>query len=216
MWILPLCSSLVYGAMLMKAWRVYKIFETTSKIKKIIIKDLKLVGFICCLGLFDLAIVSFWYFYDPVQARPRYIFEKQSQQTIVNLNNNNNFDYNDRLLTPISASNIFLNNSTFINSTTQVLTSNLDNITTSKIIIQNLSYKNELKLVYECNSSLNEMWVSILTIYKIVLFMYGIYLAWIIRNINVPSMNDSKYLIVSTYVILVSGLGTMTLMQVLI
>lgn len=85
---------------------------------------------------------------------------------------------------------------------------------TSQPIVQNYSQKNQLKLIFECNSSYNEVWVTILTMYKIVLLMYGIYLAWIIRNINVPSMNDSKYLLLSTYTIIVCGLGSMTLMQV--
>ena len=54
-----------------------------------------------------------------------------------------------------------------------------------------------------------------LTVYKIILLMYGIYLAWIIRNVNVPSMNDSKYLLLSTYTIIVASLGSMTLSQLL-
>jgi len=45
--------------------------------------------------------------------------------------------------------------------------------------------------------------------------MYGIYLAWITRNINVPAMNDSKYLLLSTYTIIICGLGSMTLVQLL-
>jgi hypothetical protein len=36
-----------------------------------------------------------------------------------------------------------------------------------------------------------------------------------IRNINVPSMNDSKYLFLSTYIIIVCGLGSMTLIHLL-
>jgi hypothetical protein len=34
-------------------------------------------------------------------------------------------------------------------------------------------------------------------------------------NINVPAMNDSKYLLLSTYTIIICGLGSMTLSQVI-
>ena len=69
--------------------------------------------------------------------------------------------------------------------------------------------------MYECNSNYQEVWITTLTMYKIILLMYGIYLAWIIRNVNVPSMNDSKYLLLSTYAIIICGLGSMTLTQLL-
>lgn len=85
-----------------------------------------------------------------------------------------------------------------------------------KTLAHNQTYSNHLKLVFECNSDYNEVWITILTLYKLCIFMYGIYLAWITRNINVPSMNDSKYLLLSTYTITICGLGSMTLSQVII
>lgn len=137
--------------------------------------------------IIDLIILLVWNFSDSVKLKARYVYEATSQPT--------------RLFLP--------------NKQTKNLTDSefsYDEISS----IKNLSYQtNQLKLVFECNSNLNEVWITMLTMYKIILLMYGIYLAWIIRNINVPSMNDSKYLLLSTYTIIICGLGSMTLIQLL-
>ncbi|RNA35511.1 gamma-aminobutyric acid type B receptor subunit 2 [Brachionus plicatilis] len=135
----------------------------------------------------DLIILFVWQFSDSVKLRARYVYEVQSQPT--------------RLFVP--------------NRQTKNLTDS-DPRNGENSAIRNLSHQtNQLKIVFECNSNLNEVWITMLTMYKIILLMYGIYLAWIIRNINVPSMNDSKYLLLSTYTIIICGLGSMTLMQLL-
>jgi gamma-aminobutyric acid type B receptor len=184
-WIIPVCSTLVYASMLMKAWRIYKIFENSSKIKKVIIKDAQLFGYIALIVLFDIFVLIIWQIFDPIQLRTRHIVVSEPQITRVNIKNLNQtvYDYDAGSSSPI-------------------------------IVQQSLPYKNEIKLLYECGSNFNEVWISVMTIYKLVLFMYGVYLAWLIRNINVPSMNDSKYLLLSTYAIIIGGLGSMTLMQV--
>lgn len=173
--------------MLAKAWRIYKIFDTSPQNKKIVIKDIRLVIYIILIMLVDLIILLVWQFSDPVRLRARYVYEATSQPT--------------RLFVPIRQRK-------------NVTDSGLPDSEIS--LIKNLSHQtNQLKLVFECNSNLNEVWITMLTMYKIILLMYGIYLAWIIRNINVPSMNDSKYLLLSTYTIIICGLGSMTLMQLL-
>lgn len=169
--------------MLLKAWRIYKIFETSSRVKKVIIKDHQLIFYILCLAIFDVVLLIFWQFYDPIEIRPRHVLvSKQDRLVPVNMNSHSNESFSG------------------------------DN---STVLVQNMSFNSELKTLYECGSTYAEVWIAVLTIYKIILFMYGIYLAWLIRTINVPSMNDSMYLIVSTFVIIVSGLGSMSLMQVL-
>ena len=161
--------------MLAKAWRIYRIFDTSPKLKKIVIKDLRLVVYIILMVLIDLAIVFIWLLVDTVKLKPRLILETNSVQ----LKNNS-------------------------------LTESI------KMLSSNHSHPiHNLKLVFECNSDYNEVWITVLTMYKLCLFMYGIYLSWITRNINVPSMNDSKYLLLSTYTILICGLGSMTLSQVI-
>jgi hypothetical protein len=198
-WIIPTCSTIVYASMLMKAWRIFKIFETTNKIKKVIIKDVHLVCYILCIVLFDLGILVFWQAADPIHIRPRHILEAQFEPTKISMSNRLNL----------------VAQSLSINDTTGFFPrDNTSGALQQQVIVQNVAYKNEIKILYECNSNFNEVWISLFTIYKIVMLMYGIYLAWLIRNINVPSMNDSKYLILSTYVIVVCGLGSMSLMQV--
>ncbi|RNA35517.1 gamma-aminobutyric acid type B receptor subunit 2-like [Brachionus plicatilis] len=39
-WIIPLSSTAIYAAMLAKAWRIYKIFDTSPQNKKIIYASL--------------------------------------------------------------------------------------------------------------------------------------------------------------------------------
>ena len=180
-------STAIYAAMLAKAWRIYKIFDTTPQIKKIVIKDLRLVVYIILMLFVDLIVLFVWQFLDPVRLKARYVYELQAQPSQIFMPNKNN-----------------------------VTLKSVDNLNDEQILIKNLSHQtNQLKIVFECNSNLNEVWITILTMYKIILLMYGIYLAWIIRNINVPSMNDSKYLLLSTYTIIICGLGSMSLMQLL-
>lgn len=242
--------------MLAKAWRIYKIFETTPKAKKIVIKDLRLVFYICCLIAFDVLIVCLWQTLDTIKLKARYVYELQSQPTQVILPSSYftkstsmvsgaalSGNKASSLLADIAPSVVggsihkissldsknkssslsdfdhlmssFLSPSLSSSSTNKGDDSTLGaGLSLSQPVVQNYSQKNQLKLVFECNSSYNEVWITILTMYKIILLMYGIYLAWIIRNINVPSMNDSKYLLLSTYTIIVCGLGSMTLIQV--
>ena len=165
---------MLYGAMLAKAWRIFKIFDTTPKMKKIVIKDIRLVLYILVLVAVDVCILLIWQFYDAIKIKIRFLYEIQQTQQI-----------------PGKENDLQLNNLTnYTQSSTQI------------------------KLLYECNSSFNEVWITVLTIYKIILLMYGIYLSWLIRNVNVPSMNDAKYLLLSTYTIIVCGLGSLTLIQV--
>jgi gamma-aminobutyric acid type B receptor len=192
--ILPICSTAIYAAMLTKAWRIYKIFETTPKMKRVVIKDIRLVIYIGCMIMIDALIVIVWYFVDTIKLKPRYVYETLSRPAQIVLP----ASYSSKLaLIPNTNT---ANHSSYIDS--------------SSPIIHNSSHISQLKVVFECDSNYNEVWITILTMYKIILLMYGIYLAWIIRNINVPSMNDSKYLLLSTYTIIVCGLGSMTLMQV--
>jgi gamma-aminobutyric acid type B receptor len=191
---------MLYGAMLAKAWRIFKIFDTTPKMKKIVIKDLRLVFYILLLVSVDLCILFVWQFYDTIKVKLRYLYE--IQQSISNLPQ-------QQILRSIP---IISNNMT-INMTTDVLTETTTTLANNlKLTLS--STNTQIKILYECNSSFNEVWITVLTIYKIILLMYGIYLSWLIRNVNVPSMNDAKYLLLSTYTIIVCGLGSMTLIQV--
>jgi hypothetical protein len=198
--------------MLTKAWRIFKIFENTNKIKKVIIRDVHLVGCILCIVAFDVAVLAVWQAVDGVHIKPRHIIETHEEPTKITMVNRFSLvaqQAQQQRFYHLPSSN---QTNRLFNGTVSSSTPPVDLL--PPVVVQNVGYKNEIKVLYECNSNFNEVWISVLTIYKIVLLMYGIYLAWLIRNINVPSMNDSKYLILSTYVIIVCGLGSMTLMQV--
>ena len=204
--------------MLAKAWRIYKIFETTPKMKKIVIKDVRLVIYIVCMVMLDMCVLTVWQFLDPVKLRARYVYETQTQPSQIILPSSFLSRYS--LVPPLLATTTpAIDMAQLFSEVSENVTSPLlvdDSLIEPNLppIVQNFSQTNQLKLLFECNSNYNEVWITILTMYKIILLMYGIYLAWIIRNINVPSMNDSKYLLLSTYAIIVCGLGSMTLMQV--
>lgn len=210
-------STAIYAAMLAKAWRIYKIFDTTPKMKKVVIKDLRLVIYIMCMVLVDVIILAIWQLVDTVKLKSRYVYESQSQsssQIVLPPSYSSKYSF---FSSTSNILNVPLNNTNPdpFNSITETTTPIIPNFDPNTPIIQNFSLTNQLKVVLECNSNYNEVWITILTMYKIILLMYGIYLAWIIRNINVPSMNDSKYLLLSTYTIIVSGLGSLTLIQLL-
>lgn len=182
--------------MLAKAWRIYKIFDNSPKMKKIVIKDYQLVIYIACMCLVDIVVLVLWQFLDGVEIKPRFIYETKKKAS--------------RVIMPFSYVHYTRshNLSDLLNRTLQA------KIPAETPIVQNYTHTNNLRVIYECSSSFHEVWVTSLTMYKIILLMYGIYLAWLIRNVNVPSMNDSKYLLLSTYAVIICGLGSLTLTQV--
>ena len=159
----------------------------------------------------DACVLTVWQVLDPVKLRARYVYENtpQPSQIIVPPSFLSRFSIVSTLTTtPVAIKNTtssFFDDFTLISDPTDI----------SQPVVQNFSQTTQLKVLFECNSNMFEVWITILTMYKIILLMYGIYLAWIIRNISVPSMNDSKYLLLSTYAIIVCGLGSMSLMQIL-
>jgi hypothetical protein len=204
--------------MLAKAWRIFKIFETTPKMKKIVIKDIRLVAYIFFLVVLDVCILTVWQILDPVKLRARYVYENTSQPSQIIFPSSfltKNSIVSSLITSSTNANTIQNTTSSFLDDFSLISDSSPEIPETSQPIVQNFSQTTQLKVLFECNSNLFEVWITILTMYKIILLMYGIYLAWIIRNINVPSMNDSKYLLLSTYAIIVCGLGSMSLMQIL-
>uniref|UniRef100_A0A8C0J066 G protein-coupled receptor 156 n=1 Tax=Chelonoidis abingdonii TaxID=106734 RepID=A0A8C0J066_CHEAB len=60
-------SSLVFGPILGKSWRLYKVFTQRSPEKRVIIKDLQLLLMVVVLVLADAMLLTTWIFSDPVQ-----------------------------------------------------------------------------------------------------------------------------------------------------
>ncbi|XP_068038050.1 probable G-protein coupled receptor 156 isoform X2 [Anomalospiza imberbis] len=60
-------TSLVFGPVLGKSWRLYKVFTQRVPDKRVIIKDLQLLGMVAALVLADTVLLLTWVFSDPVQ-----------------------------------------------------------------------------------------------------------------------------------------------------
>ncbi|NXE05393.1 GP156 protein, partial [Lophotis ruficrista] len=60
-------TSLVFGPVLGKSWRLYKVFTQRVPDKRVIIKDLQLLAMVAALVLVDAVLLLTWVFSDPVQ-----------------------------------------------------------------------------------------------------------------------------------------------------
>ncbi|NWR91623.1 GP156 protein, partial [Furnarius figulus] len=60
-------TSLVFGPILGKSWRLYKVFTQRVPDKRVIIKDLQLLAMVAVLVLADAVLLLTWVFADPVQ-----------------------------------------------------------------------------------------------------------------------------------------------------
>ncbi|XP_027509504.1 probable G-protein coupled receptor 156 [Corapipo altera] len=60
-------TSLVFGPVLGKSWRLYKVFTQRVPDKRVIIKDLQLLAMVAALVLADAVLLLTWVFADPVQ-----------------------------------------------------------------------------------------------------------------------------------------------------
>ncbi|XP_065532185.1 probable G-protein coupled receptor 156 [Lathamus discolor] len=60
-------TSLVFGPVLGKSWRLYRVFTQRVPDKRVIIKDLQLLAMVAALVLADAVLLLTWVFSDPVQ-----------------------------------------------------------------------------------------------------------------------------------------------------
>ena len=135
MWLLPVCSTAIYASMLTKAWRIYRIFDTSPKMKKVVIKDCHLVAYIAIMCGVDICLLAFWTGFDMIELRPRYIYESLSTLAYV--------------VVPFSTVHAAANNSDLSNQT--------DNMLNQLPIVQNTTHTTKLQIIFECNSNLNEV-----------------------------------------------------------
>ncbi|KAL4656999.1 putative G-protein coupled receptor 156 [Arapaima gigas] len=66
-WTLCIGSSLVFGPILCKSWRLYRIFMQRVPNKRVIIRDIQLIGLVALLILVDILVLTTWGLTDPVQ-----------------------------------------------------------------------------------------------------------------------------------------------------
>ncbi|KAM3607749.1 uncharacterized protein V6R79_013066 [Siganus canaliculatus] len=67
MWTLCLGSTLVFGPVLGKTWRLYRVFTQRVPDKRVIIRDIQLMGMVALLILVDMLILTAWNFTDPIR-----------------------------------------------------------------------------------------------------------------------------------------------------
>ncbi|XP_043852052.1 probable G-protein coupled receptor 156 [Dromiciops gliroides] len=60
-------SSLMFGPILGKSWRLYKVFTQRVPDKRVIIKDLQLLGLVAVLVMVDIILLVTWVLSDPIQ-----------------------------------------------------------------------------------------------------------------------------------------------------
>ncbi|XP_049641846.1 probable G-protein coupled receptor 156 isoform X2 [Suncus etruscus] len=60
-------TSLVFGPILGKSWRLYRVFTQRVPDKRVIIKDLQLLGLVAALVLADVILLLIWVLTDPIQ-----------------------------------------------------------------------------------------------------------------------------------------------------
>ncbi|KAK3569414.1 hypothetical protein QTP86_029322 [Hemibagrus guttatus] len=68
-WVWTLCigSSLVFGPILGKTWRLYRVFTQRVPDRRVIIRDIRLMGLVAVLVVVDVLILTVWSLTDPVK-----------------------------------------------------------------------------------------------------------------------------------------------------
>ncbi|KAM6934216.1 uncharacterized protein gpr156 [Xenentodon cancila] len=66
-WTLCVGSTLVFGPILGKTWRLYRVFTQRVPDKRVIIRDIQLIGMVALLMLVDVLVLTAWNLADPVR-----------------------------------------------------------------------------------------------------------------------------------------------------
>uniref|UniRef100_A0A673AZN2 G protein-coupled receptor 156 n=1 Tax=Sphaeramia orbicularis TaxID=375764 RepID=A0A673AZN2_9TELE len=66
MWTLCIGTTLVFGPILGKTWRLYRVFTQRVPDKRVIIRDIQLMGMVVLLILVDMMVLTAWNLTDPV------------------------------------------------------------------------------------------------------------------------------------------------------
>ncbi|XP_054471250.1 probable G-protein coupled receptor 156 [Anoplopoma fimbria] len=67
MWTLCVGSTLVFGPILGKTWRLYRVFTQRVPDKRVIIRDIQLMGMVALLILVDILVLTAWNLTDPIR-----------------------------------------------------------------------------------------------------------------------------------------------------
>ncbi|KAK5861120.1 hypothetical protein PBY51_022539 [Eleginops maclovinus] len=67
MWTLCIGSTLVFGPILGKTWRLYRVFTQRVPDKRVIIRDIQLMGMVALLIVVDFLVLTAWNLTDPIK-----------------------------------------------------------------------------------------------------------------------------------------------------
>ncbi|XP_029314394.1 LOW QUALITY PROTEIN: probable G-protein coupled receptor 156 [Cottoperca gobio] len=67
MWTLCVGSTLVFGPILGKTWRLYRVFTQRVPDKRVIIRDIQLMGMVALLIVVDMLVLTAWNLTDPIK-----------------------------------------------------------------------------------------------------------------------------------------------------
>ncbi|TNN59298.1 putative G-protein coupled receptor 156 [Liparis tanakae] len=67
MWTLCVGSTLVFGPILGKTWRLYRVFTQRVPDKRVIIRDIQLMGMVALLMVVDVLVLTTWNLTDPIR-----------------------------------------------------------------------------------------------------------------------------------------------------
>ncbi|XP_062427739.1 probable G-protein coupled receptor 156 isoform X2 [Rhea pennata] len=148
-------SSLVFGPILGKSWRLYKVFTQRVPDKRVIIKDLQLLAMVAALVLADAVLLLTWVFSDPIQC--------------------------------------FRSLSVSLRVTEKGITCSVSRM-------------------QSCASLYSDLWLILILGFKIILLLYGTYLAGLTDNVSSPPVNQSLTLIVGVNLIFLAA-GTVFLIH---
>ena len=63
-------------------------------------------------------------------------------------------------------------------------------------------------MLYQCTCQYKTYFLGVLFAYKGILLLFGLFLAWETRNVTIPALNDSRYIGMSVYnVVVLSIIG---------
>ncbi|RDD36470.1 Gamma-aminobutyric acid type B receptor subunit 2 [Trichoplax sp. H2] len=142
-WLLSIGFTIAFGSVMLKTWRIFKIFTNKTKIR-LVIKDIHLLTRVTELLIVDIIILTLWSVIDPVST------------------------------TEIDVGTVVKNEKQIIRNRIQV-----------------------------CTSNYSIVWLIIILVFKSVMLMYGVSLAWRTRKVLIQTFNDSRSLAVTIYNILV-------------
>ncbi|XP_067936767.1 gamma-aminobutyric acid type B receptor subunit 2-like [Watersipora subatra] len=153
-WFLSIGFTISFGAMFAKTWRVYSIFSSPHKQKRVI-KDYTLALIVVGMTAMDLALLTTWTVVDPLRLKKIEFKQEKIDEVLVT------------------------------------------------------------SLLCTCKSDMMNIWTSSFYAYKGLLLVAGCWFAWNTRKVTVAALNDSKFIGLSVYNVVIMCGTAVAISQIL-